>query len=82
MNRSNARPSHEPTLNVQQTWDIRKRVAASTLERKRRLGESAVIRQDGRVVITEGDMADVNGSPNVLKQDAGDEDATTRANWA
>ena len=64
---------------VQQTWDILKQVAASTLERKRRLGESAVIWQGGRVVITEGDMADVNRSPDVLGHDAGDEDATARA---
>jgi hypothetical protein len=67
---------------VQQTWDILKQVAASTLERKRRLGESAVIWQDGRVVITEGDMADANSSPNVSEHDAGDADATTRATQA
>lgn len=68
----------QPSDDLQRTWDILKQVAASTLERKRRLGESAVIWQDGRVVITEGDMADVNRSPDVLEHDA-DDDATPRA---
>lgn len=67
------------SADVQRTWDILKQVAASTLERKRRLGESAVIWQDGRVVITEGDMADTDGSSDVSERDAGDRDATPGA---
>lgn len=36
-------------------WATLKKVAADTLERKRRLGEYAVIWQDGKPVFTEGD---------------------------
>jgi hypothetical protein len=69
----------QPSADVQRTWDILKEVAASTLERKRRLGESAVIWQDGRVVITEGDMTDADGASDASARDAGGEGTTTGA---
>ena len=40
-------------------WDTLRRVATETLEHKRRLGEYAVIWQDGKPVFTEGDAPSV-----------------------
>lgn len=47
---------------TQRTWDILKQVATRTLDRKRRLGESAIVWQDGRPVITAGDMTTANSA--------------------
>ena len=45
-----------PTQDNLQALDALQRAVRAALDRKRRLGESAVIWQDGRPVITEGDM--------------------------
>lgn len=49
---------------IRQTLDALNEVATRTLERKRRLGESAVIWQDGRIVITDGDMTSNAAAPD------------------
>ena len=46
-----------PTQDDLQALDALQRAVCAALNRKRRLGESAVIWQDGRPVITEGDVA-------------------------
>jgi hypothetical protein len=46
----------QPTADDLRALDALQRAVAQALERKRRLGESAVIWREGRIVITEGDM--------------------------
>jgi hypothetical protein len=56
---------NEPSTEIRRTWDILTSVAAQTLERKRRLGESAVIWREGRPLITEGDMTAAEGPQSI-----------------
>ena len=60
---------NEPSAEILQTWDILKSVAVRTLERKRRLGESAVIWRNGRPLITAGDMAAAEELPGAHQHD-------------
>jgi hypothetical protein len=53
----------QPTADDLSALDALQRAVAQALERKRRLGESAVIWQEGRVIITEGDMTAEPGEP-------------------
>lgn len=58
----------EPSQETQRTWAILKQVSTTTLERKRRLGEYAVVWESGRPIFTEGDAP----QPNAVDRDNGD----------
>ncbi|NCC41526.1 MAG: hypothetical protein EOM21_19330 [Gammaproteobacteria bacterium] len=58
----------EPSQETQRTWAILKQVSATTLERKRRLGEYAVVWENDQPTFTEGDAP----QPIATDRDNGD----------
>jgi hypothetical protein len=56
----------EPSQETQRTWAILKQVSATTLERKRRLGEYAVVWENDQPTFTEGDAPEPNATDRAI----------------